>query len=219
MQKYTIHIDATLLSAILKEILEQLPGEYAKAYTTFAKGHPQPVFSRRSLISKWIGIPVGSSVLFKKIKQPVRIVNIFYQTPQQPAAEMKLYLNQYGIYGAEIADNLEEILPKTMDAIRFQIEAVPVSVFRTGFVDLEYLKDFDPVSDYLDPKHSGEVFTIGETEYCSIINLSDQRSVVIDDNNAVFLLNKRSGHIKLLFKRPGELITAIKNDTFAWLES
>ncbi len=65
---------------------------------------------------------------------------------------MKLYLNQYGIYGAEIADNLEEILPKTMDAIRFQIEVVPVPVFRTGFIDLEYLKDFDPVSDYLDPQ-------------------------------------------------------------------
>jgi hypothetical protein len=219
MQKYAIDIDPGLLRAVIKIVLEQLPGEYLKAYAKLEQDHLRAGYTRDSQISKHIKLPANTDIVFKRLEQQVRITNILYKTSGKPIAELSLVLNAHGIIGLNIGDDLEDILPDTIDASKFIVEVVPVSPFHTGFTDLEYIKVFDPIGDYLDPKSTSEVFTVAEKEYCSIVNLSDKKSIVIDDNNSVFSLNKRSGQVKLLFKRPGDFIHAVNSGTLTWLES
>ena len=218
MQQLSIHINLTDLSKLLQKTFERLPKEYSKALEYFLNTRLTTYF-RESLISKWISIPVDSNIVFKQYDTTHRLSNIFIETTKGNKSELQVYLNQYGIFGIKIRENLEDLIIETVDTTEFVIEKVPVSKYLSGDADLEYLDNFRQIDDYLDNKYASEVYTINETIYFSIITLSDKNCIAIAENNSVFLLNKVSGLTKLISKRPEDFVNAFQNNKLAWLDN
>jgi len=131
--------------------------------------------------------------------------------------KFQIYLNKNGIIGISIENDLEDLIIENIDASQFIIEKVPISKFLTGQADLEYLDDFNEIDDYLDNKYNSEVFTVNNIKYYSIITISEIKCIAINDKEAVYLLNKNSGLLKSLAKRPSEFIRAFKNEELNWL--
>lgn len=217
MQEYSIHIDVIRLSRLLQVTFEQLPKDYFKAYEGFLKIRSKS-YCRESLISKWVGIPTSNNVVFKKIRGTFRLKNIFILTVKNTKAEFQIYVNSYGIIGVNIEDDLENLIIENTDTNQFIFEEVPVSNFLTDQIDLEYLNDFNEIDDYLDNKYTSQGFTIDGMHYYSIITLSDKNCIAIDNNKSVYLLNKMSGFVKKISKRPEEFVRAFKSNTIDWIE-
>ena len=195
---------------------EQLPKEYFKAYESFLKSSSKSYF-RESLISNWIAIPASQNVVFKNFDQVYRIKKIIVPTTNKNEIEFQVHLNRNGIIGLNIGNDLESIIIENVDVSQFIIEKVPTSKFLTEQADLEYLDDFNEIDDYLDNKYSSEVFTINNVKYYSIIKLSEKNCIAINDEKVIYLLNKNSGLLKSLAKRPDEFVRAFKNDELKWL--
>jgi len=97
----------------------------------------------------------------------------------------------------------------------FRLEQVPVSPYVSGYVDLEGLAIFKEIDDYFG-NHSEE-YTISDDRYFNLIDLSDEKCIVIGDKNAVFLLNKMTGLVKLLYNRPQQFVEDFKNNRLTWI--
>lgn len=216
MQQYSINIDAIKLSRLLQATFEQLPRDYFKGYKSFLKSRSKTFF-RESLISRLIAIPASNNVIFKNFDATYRLKNIIIPTINNTKTELQIYLNQNGIIGISIREDLENLIIDNTDAKQFIIEKVPTSKFLTDIADLEYLDGFSEIGDYLDNQYASEVFTINDMQYYSIITLSDKNCIAIDNKNSVYLLNKVSGLIKIISKHPGEFIKAFKDDTLNWV--
>jgi hypothetical protein len=91
------------------------------------------------------------------------------------------------------------------------------SKFYIEDVDLEYfLDEFNDIADHLDdPPWASEKYLIEGVSYYSILTFSDKKCVAINDNKSVFLINKISGQVKLLAKRPQDFVKGYLNGEFA----
>lgn len=216
MREFLIHIDAKKLAEVLHSVFEKLPKEYLKAYNSFSETGAETYF-RESLISKWIGIPVTDTIIFKHFEVAYRLRNIFIPTMNDIKIELQIYVNKNGIIGINIGEDIDKLLINQTDTSNFIIEKVSTSRFLTDYIDLEYLEGFDEIDEYLDNKSSSQIFTINNAPYYSILTLSDQACIAIDDRKSVYLLNTESGLTKLLFKRSNDFVRAFKSEELHWI--
>lgn len=218
MDRLTIQIDAELLSKLLRIIFEKLPNTYWKAYKTFLTSRSKTYF-RESLISRWISIPVASSVIFKDFGQAMRFANIFVTTVFKTTVEIQVYVNHNGIIGINLENNLEDLMLETINIDHCILEKLPISKFFVEYVDLEgFLDEFKEIGDFLDNEFSSAKFNINGVDYFSIIHLTDKNSIVVDDKKKVYILDKNSGHFKLISKSPIEFVNDFKKQNFDWID-
>src|SRR5258706_7268366 len=143
MDRLEIHINAELLTKLLRVTFEKLPNIYYQAYETFLNSRSTSYF-RESLISRWISIPVASSIIFRDFGQPKRFANILVETKLKTIIEIDIYVNQYDIIGIKIENNLEDLIFDTINTDHFVLENPPVSNFFVDYADLEgFLSEFD----------------------------------------------------------------------------
>ncbi|WP_431216297.1 hypothetical protein ACQ86N_17700 [Puia sp. P3] len=217
MDQLTIKIDAELLSQLLRITFEKLPDAYLKALKEFLKSRSKSYF-RESLISQWISIPTGSSVIFRDLGQAMRFAKIFVETIFGTSTEIQIYINRHGIFGLKIKNNLEDLIFDTIDTDHFILESLPISKFYIEDVDMEgFLNEFQDIDDFLDNEFSSEKFNVNGVDYFSIICLSDKSSIVVDNKKKVYVLNKDSGQIKLLSSSPIDFINSFKKQKIDWL--
>lgn len=215
MQTLNIKIDPDLLSNLLKTVSDKIPEILSKAYNSFLSTRHNAFF-RASLISRGISIPVTSSVVCKEFTDTHRCSNIFVSTTTGETVEIQVYLNMHGIFAVSIAEDLENLLPESVNTENYILEKPPVSKFRSGYTDLEgALDEFKEVNNYLDSYYASETFTINSVKYFCIIDLSDRKCIVVDDKKKTYTLNKLSGQIKLIAQKPEQFVQWIrKNDSY-----
>jgi hypothetical protein len=217
MDRLLIPIDAELLSKLLRIIFEKLPHTYLKAYKTFLKSRSKTYF-RESLISRWISIPVGSSVIFRDFGQTMRFANIFVTTIFKRTVEIQIYVNQNGIIGINLGNNLEDLMFDTINIDHCILENPPISKFFIEDVDLDFLNEFEEIGDFLDNEFSSEKFNVNGVDYFSIIHLTDKNSIVVDDKKKVYILDKNSDQTKLISKSPIDFVNDFKKQNIDWLD-
>lgn len=218
MKQFSIQIDSRLLVSVLQAVFDSLPKNCLSALNKFLKEKPRTYF-RESLISGWIQIPIRDGVIFKEIIDTIRFVNIFFDTTDGEISEVRVYLNNTGIIGIYVKEDLEKLIPSKIDVSKCVIEKVPVSMYLNTYTDLEYLEGFEEIDNFLDNKASCEVYSIDESLYYSLITLSDRKCIAFNSTNSIFLIDKFSGSKKMISKDPKLFSKSFLNNEFDWMFS
>jgi len=111
----------------------------------------------------------------------MRFANIFVTTIFKRTVEIQIYVNQNGIIGINLGNNLEDLMFDTINIDHCILENPPISKFFIEDVDLEgFLNEFEEIGDFLDNEFSSEKFNVNGVDYFSIIHLTDKNSININ---------------------------------------
>jgi hypothetical protein len=214
MKHFSLSIDRTLLFQLLELTFQKLPAEYSKALEVLKKGRPRTYF-RDTLISKYIGIAASAGPIFSQFQQAHQFASIFITTTYNSTTELILIFNDHGLIGISIGENLEDLQLDTINTDNFRVEPVPVSPFYHDEADLEGIEGFEEIGDYYND--FSEEYIIAGVRYYSLIHISTEKCIAIDEKKAVYLLYKMTGLVKPLDKRPQQFSIDFKNGRYAWI--